>query len=146
MKNMFESCETLTNVEVSGFITSNVTNMSYNILSLSSKLISTHKYRSNIQWLSIITVLDKKFFNFDKNVININFIFYGCNSLTFLNLYDCINPKLVNMNSTFHDCSALRQLNINNFDISKVKNINYLFYNSNSLTSINFDIYGIYIL
>ena len=40
MKNMFESCETLTNLEVSGFITSNVTNMSYNILSLSSKLIS----------------------------------------------------------------------------------------------------------
>ena len=37
---MFESCETLTNLEVSGFITSNVTNMSYNMFSLSSKLIS----------------------------------------------------------------------------------------------------------
>ena len=40
MEYMFESYETLTNLEVSGFITSNVTNMSYNILSLSSKLIS----------------------------------------------------------------------------------------------------------
>ena len=62
--------------------------------------------------------------------------FYGCSSLTSIDLSH-FNTKNVNvMQGMFDGCSALTTLDVSNFDMSKMININSMFRNCTALTTI----------
>ena len=68
---------------------------------------------------------------------NMEYMFYGCNSLIELNLKDWITSSVLNINSMFYDCISLISLDLSNFDTSLVTNMKDMFYNCIKITSIN---------
>ena len=62
-----------------------------------------------------------------------SYMFYGCSSLTSLNLSNNVN----NMSYMFYYCSSLTSLNLSNFNTNNVNNINHMLYYCSSLTCLN---------
>ncbi|MCF0230907.1 MAG: BspA family leucine-rich repeat surface protein [Enterococcus sp.] len=99
----------------------------------------------SMEWMfygcSSLTNIDLSGFN-TSNVKNIFHMFEKCSSLTSLDFssFDTFNVK--NMSCMFQDCSSLTSLNISNFDTSKVTHMLFMFFNCSNLTSLdlsNFD-------
>ena len=122
MAEMFDQCSSLIELDVSSFNTSNVTKM-YGMFEGCSSLTSLNLGEN---------------FNTNK-VITMSSMFEGCSSLTSLDLGDKFDTSNVtNMESMFSDCSSLTNLNLGeNFDTSNVTRMSYMFYGCSSLTSID---------
>ena len=91
--------------------------------------------------------------NFKSNLAQINFnncfntsivgnmqhMFYGCSSLTNLDLSDFNTSKVTNMQNMFEDCSALIDLDLSNFNTSRVSYLGMqsMFSSCKSLTSLD---------
>ena len=115
MSGMFNSCSSLTSLDLSNFNTSKVTNMDGMFSGCSS-----------------LTSLDLS--NFDtSNVTDMSGMFDSCSSLTSLDLSNFNTSKVTNMVYIFYDCSSLTSLDLSNFDTSKVTNMQYMFYGCSSL-------------
>ena len=95
---MFDECSSLTNLNLSNFNTTNVTDMSYMFSECSS-----------------LTNLNLSSFN-TTNVTNMSFMLLGCSSLTNLNLSNFNTTKVTNMSYMFDGCSSLTNLNLSNFN------------------------------
>jgi len=109
MKNMFYGSRSLTNLDVSGFITSNVTDM-YNMFDACSSL----------------TNLDLS--NFDTgNVTNMEWMFVDCSSLTNLDLSGFDTGNVTNMSGMFLGCSSLTSLDVSGFNTGNVTNMEWMF-------------------
>ena len=123
-KNMFSTCNKITEIDFSLFNTSKIKNMEKMFYSCSS-LIS----------------LDLS--NFDTSqVINMFDMFSFCSSLSLLFLYNLNTSQVTDMNSMFFLCSSLTSLDLSNFDTSQVIDMNMMFFRCSSLTSLdlsNFD-------
>lgn len=92
---------------------------------------STHTYQSA---LSNIDFGD----NFNtSNVTDMGLMFFGCSSLTSLNLSNFNTSNVTYMASMFSGCSSLTSLNLSNFNTSNVTSMSYLFSGCSSLTSLN---------
>ena len=116
MSYMFHTCSALTSLDLSGFDTSNVWNMSYMFLACSS-----------LQELDLS--------NFDtSNVTNMYCMFSSCNSLKELDLSNFNTSKVTDMSTMFMNCSSLTKVNLSSFDTSKVTDLHYMFYGCSSLT------------
>ena len=76
MKDMFNGCSSLTELDLSNWDVGNVTNMSY-----------------MFYYCSQLTQLDVSNWN-TSNVTNISYMFYGCNSLHTLRLDNCSNDTI----------------------------------------------------
>lgn len=125
-----------------------------------SKLDSLNKMFYEIENLTSISFLD----NFDTQFIeDMSYMFYGCKSLTSINLstfntknvkfmmgmfslcssLTSINlskfntEKLISMGSMFSYCSSLNTINLSNFQTENVEYMSYMFHNCHSLSSIN---------
>ena len=137
MAGMFQKCDKLTNLDVSGWDTSKVTNMSF-MFNLCNALTSvgdmsgwdTSKVtnmRAMFQNCSALTSLDVT--NFDtSNVTDMSFMFNECSKLTSvgdLSAWD--TSKVTNMNAMFQNCSGLTSLDVTNFDTSNVTNMSFMF-------------------
>ena len=70
---------------------------------------------SDMIYYCSLTSLDLSNFN-SNNVNNMSYIFYGCSSLTSLNLSNNVN----NMNHMFYGCSSLISLDLSNFNTNNV--------------------------
>ncbi len=70
-------------------------------------------------------------------VTNMREMFYGCSSLTSLNLSNFNTSKVTNMKGMFHDCFGLTSLNLSNFNTSKVTDMSLMFYDCSGLTELN---------
>ena len=111
---MFQSCSSLTTLDLSSFNTSNVTDM-VSMFSDCPKL----------------TNLDLSSFNTSK-VTNIGHMFSNCSSLTTLNLSNFNTRKVTNMNYMFDACSKINKLylssgffnstSLNTYDFSPLSN------------------------
>ena len=81
--------------------------------------------------------------NFDtSNVTNMAQMFYDCSSLTSLDLSNFNTSKVTRMYSLFENCRSLINLNLSNFDTSNVTNMSKMFWYCRKLTSLdlsNFD-------
>ena len=119
MVSMFEECSSLTELDVSNFVTSNVTSMSAMFYGCSS-----------------LTELDVSNFDTSK-VTDMSFMFYNCANLTNLDLSSFDTSKVESMISMFRSCEKLVNLNINNFNTSKVASMAYMFYNCTNLTNLD---------
>ena len=66
-------------------------------------------------------------YSFKKNLINMDYMFYNCSSLTSLN-FSCLNTKNVaSMFNIFHKCSSLSFINLSNFNSKSLQNMKEIF-------------------
>ena len=72
-----------------------------------------------------------------SNVTNMNQMFYGCSSLTSLDLSNFNASKVTTMRYMFNTCSSLTNLDLSNFNTSKVTDMARMFYYCLSLTSLD---------
>ena len=117
--DMFSACSKLTEIDVSGLDTSNVTDMSKMFYGCASLLS-----------------LDISNFN-TSSVTDMHYIFAGCNSLTNVNLTGINTSNVTDMSSMFEECNSLLSLDLSNFDTSKVTDMSYMFYECDLLTTLD---------
>ncbi|MCD8149279.1 MAG: BspA family leucine-rich repeat surface protein, partial [Clostridiales bacterium] len=147
--NMFCNCYSLTNLDVSGFDTSNVTSMkrmfynSYNCSSLTNLDVSGFD-TSSVTDMSYmfyacgsLTNLDVSGFN-TSNVIDMSGMFGGCYSLTNLDVSGFDTSNVTSMKSMFEMCTDLTSLDVSGFDTSSVTEMGSMFaFIYNNLTSLD---------
>ena len=67
-------------------------------------------------------------FRSTNNVTDMSYMFWGCSSLTELNLNNFNTYNVTNMSKMFSGCSSLTKLNLNNFNTNNVTNMSFMFY------------------
>ena len=120
MRSMFNGCESLKSLDVSGFNTSKVTDMS-------------HMFDGCISLKS----LDVSRFN-TANVTDMSCMFASCYSLKSIDVSGFNTANVTDMGSMFSRCESLKTLDLRHFNTSKVKDFSRMFYvwESTSLTTI----------
>ena len=116
---MFHGCFNITEIDLSYFNSSELTNM-YRMFFYCSSLTSINLNNFNT---SIVT--------------NMRSLFSLCSSLISLNLSNFDTSQVVYMNHMFSDCSSLISLDLSNFNTSNIKDLRALVQNCISLTSLN---------
>ena len=112
--HMFFGSEFLQALDLSGFDTKNINNMSCMFY--------------NCKMLKNINLL-----NFDQNVENMSYMFAFCNSLKNLDLSSFNTQYVTDMNNMFIDCNNLMYLDLSNFNTDNVVNMSYMFRGNTSL-------------
>lgn len=64
-------------------------------------------------------------------------MFYGCKSLTQLDLSNFTTSNVISMESMFDNCKALTQLDLSNFNTSSVTDMSSMFWGCESLTQLD---------
>ena len=141
MTSMFESCSSLTIIDLSGFDTSQVTSMSRmfnscsSLASLDLSSFDTSKVTSMSNMFngcSSLTGLDLSGFD-TSQVKYMSNMFNGCSKLTGLDLSSFDTSQVTNMNRMFGGCSSLASLDLSSFDTSKVTSMSSMFIGRSSL-------------
>ena len=118
-EQLFAYFPNATEIDVSGFDTSNVKTMEAMFLNCKS-----------------LETLDLSGFNTSK-VTNMRGMFDGCESLKALDLAGFNTSKVTDMRSMFSDCKNLQTLNLKSFDTSNVETMNSMFWNCNVLSMVD---------
>ena len=126
-------------LDLSGFDTSNVTDMQYmfyvmpSLTTLDLSSFNTSKVTDmNHMFVGIPNLTSLNLSNFDtSNVTDMQYMFFNMRSLTTLNLSNFNTSKVTNMDSMFFGMSNLTTLDLSNFDTSQVTNIDFMFYLDN---------------
>ena len=63
-------------------------------------------------------------------------MFYGCSSLTTLDVSNLDTSEVTNMFGMFNDCQKLTTLDVSKWDVSKVYSMNNMFHNCKKITEI----------
>ena len=71
------------------------------------------------------------------NVTDMNSMFYGCSTLTSLDLKKFNTENVTDMSYMFFKCSALTSLDLKNFKTARVKHMYYMFSGCSALTSLD---------
>ena len=74
---------------------------------------------------------------FKKIIINLNFMFFNCRSLTNINLSNFNTNNVTNMSCMFCDCISLINIDLSNFNTNNVTNMNMVFSGCESLINID---------
>ena len=74
---------------------------------------------------------------FKKLIINTNYLFSKCYSLTYINLSNFNMSNIKDMSWMFSRCSSLKNINLSNFNTYNVTNTKFMFSGCSSLTNIN---------
>jgi surface protein len=145
LRYLFYKGTSITNIDLSNFNTSNVTDMSYMFYycsSLTSLNLSnldtsnvTNMY-SMFSGCSKLTSLDVSSFNTSK-VTNMGYMFNSCSLLTSLDVSSFNTSKVTNMGYMFGSCSLLTLFDLSKFDTSKVIDMGAMFAHCKLLTSLN---------
>ena len=145
MAFMFEGCESLTSLDVSGFKTDKVTSMFrmfYGCSGLTSLDVSGFRtdnvtdMGSMFDDCSSLTSLDVSGFKTD-NVTNMGNMFGNCSNLTKLDVSGFKTDNVTSMLSMFWGCSGLTELDVSGFKTDKVTSMNGMFYKCSGLTSLD---------
>lgn len=142
---MFEGCEVLEKLDLSGFDTSNVTNMlamfakCYSLTELDLSGFNTPNVkdmRDMFMDCHNLKNLDLSGFN-TANVKEMERMFYHCFSMTELDLSSFNTSKVTNMDSMFYCCLSLIKLDLSGFNIENVTDMNYMFLGCKSLPELD---------
>ena len=143
MSSLFRNC-TATDISLTSFITSNVTDMSSMFegcqikdnLDLSG--FNTEKVTSMSSLFQNCTATDICLTSFNtSNVTNMSSMFSGCSKLTSLDLTKFNTEKVQNNYSMFKDCSSLTSLILGNFYVGFSTNLSAMFQGCSALTSVD---------
>ena len=116
MAHMFNTCSSLTGVDLSGFNTSKVTDMRVMFCNCTG-----------------LTSLDLSGFN-TSNVTNMFNMFGGCSSLTSLDLSSFNTSNVTDMGSMIYGCSRLTTVYVGeDWSTEAVTSSSYMFHNNNNL-------------
>ena len=85
---------------------------------------------------SSLTTLDVSNFN-TSNVMSMRSMFNGCSSLTTLDVSNFNTSNVISMRSMFNRCSSLTTLDMSNFNTSNVTDMYCMFYGCLSLTTLD---------
>ena len=118
MRDMFNTCKGLENLDLSSFNTAKVEDMGY---------MFSGSYR--------LTSLDLSSFNTAK-VTNMSCMFSGCYGLASLDLSSFNTAEVTDMSGMFGNCSALTSLDVSSFNTVKVTNMSAMFSDCSSLNKI----------
>jgi surface protein len=142
---MFKNCKKLTSIDMSGFDTSNVTNMTsmfYYCQALTSLDVSsfntcnvTNMYSMFHTCKAMTSITGLSSWDTSK-VTNMSAMFCTCEKVSSLDLSSFDTSEVTNMNSMFNDCNAVTSLDLSNFNTSNVTTMYYMFYNNDALTTI----------
>ena len=72
-----------------------------------------------------------------SNINNLNFMFYGCINLAFINISSFNTENVENLSGMFELCKSLKSIDLKNFNTQNVTSMNMMFYGCSSLTSID---------
>ena len=145
MYGMFLGCESLRELDLSGFDTSRVTDMTdmfavchaLETVDLGSFDTSRVELMSGMfDWCGSLLELDLSNFN-TANVNNMGGMFAHCESLTRLDLSSFRTPNLTQMIYMFDGCRSLTELYVSGFDTRNVVDMGYLFRDCDSLTELD---------
>ena len=64
-------------------------------------------------------------------------LFYGCSSVTNINLSNFNTNNVTDMYGMFNDCSSLTNINLSNFNTNNVYNMGFMFYKCSKLRKEN---------
>ena len=76
-------------------------------------------------------------YKFKNNLIRTGFMFYGCESLTNIDLSNFNTQNTTNMDSMFYRCKSLTNIDLSNFNTQNVTNMRSMFSGCESLTKID---------
>jgi len=142
---MFCHCTSLTNLNLSKFITQNVTNMSgmfYDCASLINLNLSNFKTQNATNMSEMFSgcksLINLNLSNFNtQNVTDMSFMFSSCKSLTNLNLSNFNTRNVADMSFMFSSCISLINLNLSNFNTQNVIYMSEMLSGCNSLKKEN---------
>ena len=128
MSFMFDNCSGLISLDVAGFDTSNVTDLScllQNCTSLKSIDVSGFETSKVTNMSSMFhgcaSLTDLSLSGFDtSNVTDMNYMFYGCEAITRLDLTSFDTKNVTDMEDMFARCFSLTYLDLSSFNMSKV--------------------------
>ena len=118
MNSMFWGCENLTTLDLTNFDTSNVTDMGYMFVGCNTNFLDLTNFNT-------------------ANVTDMRYMFQGCEKSTVLDVTNFNTSNVTCMCGMFEDCSNLISLNVSKFDTSKVTNMNSMFEECNNLTTLD---------
>ena len=131
MQNMFNTCNALTELDVSGFDTSNVKNMSsmFNNCNALTQLDVSGFDTSNVTYMSsmfsnckALTELDVSGFN-TINVTSLADAFSGCSSLQNLDVSGWITNNVTSLGYAFSNCNALTELDVSGWNVGNATTV-----------------------
>lgn len=141
----FKSCESLTELDLSGSNSENVKDMKemfYGCKALSKLVLTDFKteqvttMESMFFFCSTLETLDVSSFN-TENVTTMLGMFNNCSSLRSLDLPGFNTANVTQMSSMFKKCSSLRSLDLSSFNIRKVTEMQSMFEGCTNLESID---------
>ena len=145
MSAMFQSCSSLTSLDVSHFNTHVVTDMSAMFQSCSSltSLDVSHFNTINVKDMSYmfgdcssLTSLDVSHFN-TWSVTNMGYMFQRCLSLTSLDVHSFNTWNVTDMSNMFALCESLTSLDLSSFNTSRVRNMSRMFWDCCNLKNLD---------
>lgn len=119
MTYMFQNCESLESLDLSGFDTSSAKDMS-----------SMFQNCENLKTINLSSFKTSQVTDFGS-------MFDGCKSLTTINLSKFDTSKATEMDYMFRNCESLTSLVLDNFNTSNVTTMKEMFINCHGLTSLN---------
>ena len=106
-----------------------------------NKLKITYKtLLKNIQYMfyNCNSLSSINLYNFNtNNLLNIQNLFALCDKLAFLDLSTFNTTNIINMRSLFSNCASLNSLNLSNFNTNNVKIMSYMFNGCSSLINLD---------
>lgn len=145
MEAMFDSCSSLTSLDLSTFDTSKVENFNYmfsacqnlEVLNVSNFNTSSAIHMRNMFYkCHNVLVLDVSGFD-TTNVVTIKSMFNECKKITSLDLSNFRTPNLIWMEGAFSNCHSLTALDLSTLDTSHVQNMQWLFSECHELTNLD---------
>ena len=141
----FAGMENLTEIDLTGFDASNVTNMRYmfwgcnNLKTLNLSGLDTSKV-SDMSFMFLecysLKSLNLSGLNTSK-VTDMTSMFTWCRSLTTLDLRSFNTSNVIDMSGMFENCESLKNLNLSSFNTSNVKYVNGMFAYCYSLNNLD---------
>ena len=150
MRQMFQNCSNLTELDLSKLNTSKVTDMYemfYGCTNLKSIDLSSFDTSAVIDMRRMfdgckeMVNIDVSHFN-TSNVTTMSQIFYGCEKLEELDLSNFDTSNVTDMSWMFESCSSLKTIDVSNFNTSNVTEMYAMFRGCSNLVSLdlcNFD-------
>ena len=144
MNSMFNGASSLTNLDVSHWNTSKVTDMSYMFYASGLTNLDVSNWDTSqvttmysmFAGTNSLTNLDVSRWNTSK-VTTMHSIFTGASSLTNLDVSRWDTSKVTDMDGMFNGASSLTNLDVSRWDTSNVKQMRSIFSNVSSVTSLD---------
>ena len=86
---------------------------------------------------NLISITFTSLYN-SQNVINMDNLFYGCSSLTSVDITSFNLASIISMHDMFHGCSSLLSIDLSNHEAPNLENMQIFLYGCSSLISADF--------